>query len=65
MLVIFECHDEVIVCEVDNEGNPIGDKQFFEEADRDREDYTRSVVEGPVQIEISVKAYVSPERELS
>lgn len=64
MLVIFECGDEVIVCEVDSEGNPIGDRMFFEEGERDREDYTRSVVEGPVQIEISAKAYVSPERQL-
>lgn len=65
MLVIFECEDEVIVCEVDQEGSPIGDKQFFEGADRDREDYTRTLVEGPVQIEMSVRAYVSPERQLS
>ena len=66
MLVVFEGCDEVIICEVDSEGNPIGDEEYFKEpgeGDRNREDYDKTLVEGPVAIEPRLK--VEPSRVLT
>ena len=67
MLIIFEGMDEVIICEVDQEGLPIGDKEFFKKGcGRDREDYDRKPVEGPIRMKFNKQGFsIRTERELA
>ena len=64
MLGIFQDGTEVIVCEVDNDGQLIVGAYFEEGNGRPRDDMDFSLVEGPIRIERgSMKA--EPERTLT
>jgi len=64
MLAIFEDGDEVLICEVDSEGQPMVDDYFEEGNGRIRDDMDLTLVEAPIMITRgSLK--VEPSRELS
>ncbi len=66
MLHISESADEVIVCEVNREGQPIGREEFFKEGTgRDEEEYNVKLVEGPLHITFDTRVRVDAERDLT
>lgn len=66
MLAIFSDGTEVIICEVDSEGQPIKKGYFPKDGsdERDIDEYDYSLVEGPIQIQRGSMT-VNPERTLT
>lgn len=61
MLAVFKNDDEVLVCEVDSEREPIT-RGYFTNDCRDKTDYDLSFVDGPIMITNSMR--IEPELEL-
>lgn len=64
MLAIFEDGDEVLICEVDSEGQPMTDDYFEEGNGRIREEMDLTLVEAPIMITRG-SLRVEPNRNLS
>ncbi len=62
MLAILEDGLEVLICEVDSEGQPIF-ADYFNDDKRNRDEYDTRLVEAPIRIERGTMR-VEPERNL-
>lgn len=60
MLAIFEDGTEVLICELDESGDPIL-AGYFQDDERDQKEYNLRKVDGPIRIERGVLG-VEPER---
>ena len=55
MMVIYDSGNEVLVCELSHEDTL--KKEYFEEGGRDYDEYDRSMVEGTIEINTSIKVW--------
>lgn len=58
---VFSDGEEVIVCNLDDDGQPVTGDYFTEGNGRDREEYNYGIVNGPIKIEQSGRLEVDHE----